>query len=304
MIDIIIPAYNSRDTIFDTLYSIAYQDIVDKINVFIVDDCSLNDYDEVVSFFSNFMSVSLIRLDINSGPGVARRVGVDDSSSPYLMFIDSDDVLYDSYSVSRLFNNINGYDVVIGNFVEECNGFLLHERDTIWLHGKLYRREFLNKYSINFNDSRMNEDNGFNQLVLLGGARVNYINYNVYIWCNNKDSITRVNNHGSLYDLVIGYIFNINWALNEAILRGFNEVKIVKLAFSSLVTIYSYYLKFGKDEILDGAKEIMGVCDSFFLSDDDKNKLLNNQYKYLLDIGNSEILNPSISFSDFLRRLK
>ena len=32
----------------------------------------------------------------------------------------------------------------------------------VWMHGKMYRRSFFSKYNIRFNDSRANEDVGFN----------------------------------------------------------------------------------------------------------------------------------------------
>ena len=40
-----------------------------------------------------------------------------------------------------------------------------NQADTIWMFGKMYRRDFLDKYNIKMNDTRANEDNGFNMLV-------------------------------------------------------------------------------------------------------------------------------------------
>ena len=38
-----------------------------------------------------------------------------------------------------------------------------HERDMIWMFGKMYKRSFIDKYGIHFHESsRANEDNGFN----------------------------------------------------------------------------------------------------------------------------------------------
>ena len=44
MIDVIIPAYNSHETIEYTLMSIAMQNIVKKLNVYIIDDNSKSNY--------------------------------------------------------------------------------------------------------------------------------------------------------------------------------------------------------------------------------------------------------------------
>ena len=51
MIDIIIPTYNALKTIDDTLYSISYQSIVDKITVYLVDDASTDNYDKLRELF-------------------------------------------------------------------------------------------------------------------------------------------------------------------------------------------------------------------------------------------------------------
>ena len=58
MIDVIIPAYNSFDTIDRTLSSIALQTIVDDINVYIVNDGSDHDYREYINFYSRFMNIT------------------------------------------------------------------------------------------------------------------------------------------------------------------------------------------------------------------------------------------------------
>ena len=52
MIDIIIPAYNAHNTIKKTLISICMQTVKDKINVYIIDDCSNEDYKEIINIFS------------------------------------------------------------------------------------------------------------------------------------------------------------------------------------------------------------------------------------------------------------
>ena len=57
MIDVIIPAFNAYETIDKTLASIAFQDCVDKLNVYIVDDCSKKNYSDFVKFYSNFMNI-------------------------------------------------------------------------------------------------------------------------------------------------------------------------------------------------------------------------------------------------------
>ena len=116
MIDVIIPAYNAHNTIYDTLYSISYQSISDLLNVYIVNDASVKDYSEIVDFFSNFINVKELKLDKNSGPGVARQYGIDNSNSEYIVFIDSDDVFSSTFSLSTLYKKIKNDNLDIVSF--------------------------------------------------------------------------------------------------------------------------------------------------------------------------------------------
>ena len=72
MIDIIIPAYNAHDTIMKTLISINLQNIKNKVNVYIIDDCSDVDYSREVDLFFDKINIKQLKLSKNSGPGVAR----------------------------------------------------------------------------------------------------------------------------------------------------------------------------------------------------------------------------------------
>ncbi len=305
MIDVIIPAYNSHKTIEQTLFSIVYQDIADKVNVYIVDDASTHGYKEIVDYFSNFIKIKELRLEKNSGPGVARQYGIDSSNSKYIVFIDSDDVFSDPLSILNLYSEIENEncDVVISNFDEESEDeFITRSNDTIWLHGKIYRREYLEKEKIRFNNSRANEDNGFNQMIFLGNAKIKYIDKKTYIWRNNTSSITRKNDREYNLKGLSGYIYNINYALLHAEKNKYHKEKIGKLAFSALISMYHYYLQF-QDSISDlipKCKVTKRISDSNPLSDDDKLDIIESQYNTTINFDNRKfLLNPILTINDF-----
>ena len=56
-------------------------------------------YDYAVNMFKDFYSIKEIKLDKNVGCGQARQKGVDNTSAPYIMFIDADDTLFAFYNV-------------------------------------------------------------------------------------------------------------------------------------------------------------------------------------------------------------
>ena len=94
MIDVIIPAYNAHNTIEKTLDSILHQTISNMLNVYVVNDCSDKNYDEIIKKYKKDINIKEIKISKNGGPGVARQKGIDLSNGKYILFIDSDDIFY------------------------------------------------------------------------------------------------------------------------------------------------------------------------------------------------------------------
>lgn len=290
MIDIIIPAYNAHETIWQTLFSILYQKFNKNFHVYIVNDASEKDYNDVVLFFQKYMNISEIVLNENGGPAVARQKGIEASKSKYIVFIDSDDVFSDSFALKNLYNEIesSNMDVVCSHFVEEtCEGFYDHEDSIIWLHGKIYRRSYIEENKISFNTSRINEDSGFNLLCELSDCKKSFLNCKTYIWRNNNQSITRCDKDNFFVKGINGYISNMLYALKWAIKNEKSRKKIGSFAFNALSTMYIYYLKYQKDErcmeSYKMTKKILDISSRFDISTDEKNEIYSLQYNYLLN---------------------
>ena len=302
-VDIIIPAYNAHKTIDRTLLSIAMQDNINDIFVYIINDGSNKDYSEQISKFSRFMNIRELELKKNSGPGYARGYGIDHSNNDYIVFIDSDDILFNSNSIINLLNTINNdnSDIVISNFREEVNnGYIIHENDTIFMHGKMYKRKFLNDNDIRFNNSYANEDNGFNNLLLLHNPIISYLNEETYIWKNNSQSITRKNNHEYNIKGLNGYIYNIEWALNIAIEHNCDNYKIAELAYCCFIAVYLYYLQYQEECLIKNVKKIYDITKKYSLDNNKQEEVYKNQFDFLINEDNKiKFINPIISFNDF-----
>ena len=245
MIDIIIPIYNARKTLELTLMSIKLQTIINKINIYLIDDNSSEDYKDILNKYKD-MNIIYIKLDKNNGPAVARQKGIEMSSSKYIMFIDADDLLYDADSIKKLFNKIEeDYDYVVGITIDEKqNTQIMNESD---LHGKIYKREFLLKNNIKFNNTRIHEDNYFNNLVLLCEPKQKEILENVYIYVDNKDSITNINKEKEFENLEI-YISNIKEIIEEATTRNIEKDLIIKYLIMKLKYINRIYNKLSEKQ--------------------------------------------------------
>lgn len=266
-IDVIIPAYNVPDNIlFRCLASIACQDIVSDLEVTIVDDAStVQNYSKVANCFESIMKIHILRYETNGGPGVARQYGIEHTSNGYMTFIDADDTFNGSFALKALRNGIemnNGmFQMCVGVFDEvhetnipEGQGPLLmaHERDLVWMFGKMYRRSFIDKYKIHFHESsRANEDNGFNRLFQLctnDQEQINFIPAHVYYWHENLNSITRANDcqysfGSSERDSFYGYVENMIFAVTEAKKRAPYNGFITMWAVSCMLNIYEYYIE-------------------------------------------------------------
>ena len=166
-------------------------------------------------------------------------------TSKYIMFIDSDDTFYNSFSVERLLFEIESRqcDIVYSNFIEdmENNRFIMHRNDHIWVFGKIYRRQILENLEIYFNDTRSNEDNGFNTLTRCF-TEPQYVDETTYIWHHNPKSITR--NHNALYSFTCmeGQIFNKIWAFKEGYKKGWKrEYYIYSIIDQFLFYYFDYF---------------------------------------------------------------
>jgi len=250
MVDIIIPAYKAQGTIERTLASIVMQSVLDKITVTIVNDCDWIWYEKFVNQFKEFMDIKEITMDFNRWPWVARQVWIDNTNSPYFTCIDADDTFANAFSIEILLKAIEEdkmYHTVIWTFIEQQENlkFVSHPNDMVWMFGKLYTRSFCEKYKIRFNETRANEDNGFNTIIRLVSSETEKIKFLpdvVYYWHYKADSITRINNNEYSYNQsFVWYTDNMIYAIQSAKkVKPFNNY-IDMWAIQVMAQLYNYY---------------------------------------------------------------
>ena len=251
-IDIVIPCYHAHSTLPRTLASIASQTIIDQCSVWVCNDAGGDDYHDIVAQFEGLMDIHELTLPINGGCGVARQYGIDHSHAPYWICQDADDTFASSFALYILLHYMEENEknvVVSGAFAEEIEGhqFVTHQNDMVWMHGKLYRRAFMDKYGLRFNWTRSNEDNGLNTVVRLianPNEKIVFIPDIVHYWHYKEDSITRINNHEYTYNQsFIGYADNMTWAIET--LRKVQPMgkKADEWAITVMAEMYIYYLQ-------------------------------------------------------------
>ena len=305
-LNIIIPAYNAKETLDKTLMSLCLQRTKYKFDVLVVNDKSDYNYKNIINKYNNYLNIKELELKENVGPGLARQKGIEQTKSKYIMFIDADDYLYTPYSIEVLLNGIekSNSDIVVSKFIiERDNKREILDKDLIWLHGKVYRRNFLEENNISFNNTRKNEDNGFNRLLYLLGEKVEYINDITYVYQENPNSITRKDNRIYKLEGLEGLATNMEWAYFEAKKRNAKEIYLKMHLLSTLTGVYylynELYEKYDVSKILKWFKNIYLELKNYKIEKEDIDLYLNINKDNL-----ETIEKPIISYEEFLNKLE
>ncbi|HFI0601863.1 TPA: glycosyltransferase family 2 protein [Streptococcus suis] len=122
-VTIIIPVYNSSNYLEKCLTSLVNQSYK-GIRIIVVNDGSTDNSLEIAKSFSNkFENIKVID-KANGGVSSARNIGIKNTETDYLMFVDSDDYL-DEYYVERLISDVYDEDLVIGYHTQfDSNGIV------------------------------------------------------------------------------------------------------------------------------------------------------------------------------------
>ena len=177
LLDIIITHYDEPwelgKPFFDMLQHQRCADLSD-ITVTLVQDGSENKlpWKELLAPYSYKVNVVTIP---HSGTGIARNIGLKNTSSDWVMFFNFDDHLADVCSLDMILRNLptDEYNVIWGKVVQESKWYtgityLNCISDVTFANtdGKMYRRQFLNEHNIRFSRSQYYYDNIFNSIVL------------------------------------------------------------------------------------------------------------------------------------------
>lgn len=181
MLDIIIPCFNEPKYLNRLLTSIKRKtsDYL-KINVYIVDDCSNYSakYKELITLYNQYFKCFYLKTDKNSGPGIARNLGLQSSNDQYITFIDDDDIIIEdilSYCIS-------GHDFIISeikNWDKQTNKNFPYIKALCYINsiqGIVYNRNFINQYNLQLpNLSKGTEDSIFRVINFLLSKNIKII---------------------------------------------------------------------------------------------------------------------------------
>ena len=253
VLDIISPHYKEPWSTCKYLFdSIAMQRAIpwEEVRVIIVndgDDTSLDDVD-----FSTYpFEVDYVKKP-HGGVSAARNYGLDRSDAQYVMFCDIDDGFLNNYGLHMVFSAMQeGFDFLISNFVEEtfAEGSLLkviypHDQDLTFMHGKVYRRQFLVDNELRFDPQlTLHEDGYFNMVVHTVAeheGKEKKITTPFYLWCWNDHSTVRRDKEDFVLKTYDDVILTRVMTCRELKRRGYDKEFEAAVALTVLNSYYDF----------------------------------------------------------------
>lgn len=267
-LSIIVPIYNVEDYLEECLESL-YNIKNIELEIILVNDGSKDNSFKIMEKFKDMYPEKTVLINKeNGGLSSARNAGMKAAAGEYISFIDSDDFI-DVDEFERFFKEgqKDKLDVIVGNmryYTPEKTGDPLFRSDMIKNSGILkgvdffwelfqkpkcfreevvddiYRREFLLKNDIWFNENIVHEDSEFTPLVYLKAEKVRYIDRAFYFYRQRTGSIMNKVSEKSIVSLesICERFFDEYKKLDSA--KGKEVLSALILSFYSVV-VYKRY---------------------------------------------------------------
>lgn len=109
LVSIIMPSYNTGRYISETVDSVLAQ-TCDNWELIIVDDCSTDDTDEIISPYLADKRIKYLKNDVNCGAAISRNRALSEAKGKWIAFLDSDDLWHPKKLEKQIaFMEKNGY---------------------------------------------------------------------------------------------------------------------------------------------------------------------------------------------------
>ena len=256
-LQLLIPQFNETDEVMrPMLESISTQqgvDLKNEIEVLIGNDGS--DTRLSAEFLGSFSyPIKYVSFDHSGLPGTRGRL-FDLATADYVMFCDADDMFLTNLALYTIFSFLDkGCDALVCDFMEEVLNrktgrslFFPHKKDITFVHGKIYRRQFLIDNGIEWHpDVKGHEDSGYNCLAIKVAKDLKYCETPVYLWKWREGSICRKD---PLYvpKTYTRMIYSNGWLVKDFLDRDMVE----EAKYSTAILVYGTYYMLNKPIWLD-----------------------------------------------------
>lgn len=215
VVSIIVPVYQAEKYLYNSVRSLMLQTHTD-IEILLIDDGSTDSSGEICDILAVEDKRVVVVHQSNKGQSTARNVGIGKAKGDYIMFMDNDD-FYFPETCATLLKIIKEYNADISScsylITDENNGvthnvhdnriitydneraleaFLSRKEMDIYVWTKMYRRDFITKHRILFEDGRSDEDFLFNLKAFSCVKNVVFQDVPLYRYVVRNDSESRM----------------------------------------------------------------------------------------------------------------
>jgi glycosyltransferase involved in cell wall biosynthesis len=269
-VSVIVPVYNVSKYLERCLNSLVNQTLTD-IEIIIINDVSPDPLDDKIclKYAKKDSRIKYIKHKKNKNLGGARNTGINAAEGEYIAFVDSDDwVDLDMYEILYSKAKETGFDIISSGSIREFeNGrssaiLNANETDDEWIWddllttflkarageidkrfpssvwNKLYKRSFLNKHNIRFEEGYYFEELMFSINSFYYCKKMMLLPQNFYHWYIREGSISNTVTDLHMNSIFYGYQYIKDFFKKKKIYTEENKRLIDKLFYRQLFDIY------------------------------------------------------------------
>ena len=266
-VSIIVPVYNARDYIRTCMESLVNQ-TMDEVEIIFVDDHGTDDSMEVVNRYvegySGPKTLKVLETFSNSGPGVARNLGIEKAEGEYVAFVDSDDWVEVTFC-EQLYRaavkheaDIACGDLYLDNVAEPesrvmtnprvKNGDFTPKKHAAYMTTfvsyfttYIYRTEFLRTGSLCFPQTRSAEDSCFLTCCIVAAKRIATVEKPLYHYMVRSSSLSIKNDPKRYQQKLASFAELLAYARRHDLYEQYKaELDFIYIKKGFLVSAFTY----------------------------------------------------------------
>lgn len=296
-VSVIIPVYNTEQYLKECFDSVLKQDF-DNLEVIVINDCSTDNSLKICEEYETKYGFVIINNKINKGQAYSRNLAIEKATGDYIIFLDSDDMLYDhnikillenairykaDLVMAKLnsFNSKGDYGYYSDKYINDYFIGTINDNpkliNCISVCSKLYKTDLIK--NIRFLEGTVHEDNSFTLLAYLKASKISTIPKYLYyrrIRESGNLSTMQNQNYNSYKDLIKNY--------NEVLKHVDSQMFLLKFMIRKLNNYVFNYLD--EDKRSAGEQLIYNFLNKLNVSAQRKTKLkkYNKRYKKLIKL--------------------